>query len=154
MNSGAVVTRLFGLHPLDLGVIVVYIVVILWIGRWVARRTWPAAFQSILLAWTVQELVGRRVHACVGMAPVLSPQGQPPVVALGRWAGTGACPYEATALRLAFLPTFSFGATPAFSFSPSPSVRGRSGALTCGAEWANSAFTESYCGSFARFVHS
>lgn len=32
-------TSIFGLHPLDLAVIVVYIVAILWIGRWVARRT-------------------------------------------------------------------------------------------------------------------
>ena len=32
-------TRIFGLHPLDLAVIILYVMVILWIGRWTARRT-------------------------------------------------------------------------------------------------------------------
>ena len=32
-------SNLFGLHPLDLAVIILYVVAILWIGRWTARRT-------------------------------------------------------------------------------------------------------------------
>lgn len=32
-------TKIFGLHPLDVGVVVLYVAAILWVGKWTARRT-------------------------------------------------------------------------------------------------------------------